>query len=75
MDNCTTASSSSMPQILINECSATAVICCVVDRYVSPRERVTDYRTPISGIHPHHLKARSISFEDANKSVATLVKV
>lgn len=28
---------------------------CVYDKYVKPREIVTDYRTEVSGIRPGHL--------------------
>lgn len=29
---------------------------CVYDKYVTPGEEVTDYRTEFSGIRPHNLK-------------------
>lgn len=29
---------------------------CIYDKYVKPTERVTDYRTAVSGIRPRHIK-------------------
>jgi RNA exonuclease 4 len=39
------------------------------DKYVRPEGRVTDFRTWVSGVTPHHLKETNgaISFETAKK--------
>ncbi|KAF9918251.1 3'-5' exonuclease [Lobosporangium transversale] len=45
----------------------------VLDLYVRPLERVTDFRTEVSGITPRHL-AKAIDFKDAQKQVADIIK-
>lgn len=46
---------------------------CVYDKYVKPREPVTDYRTPVSGIRPHHLE-NGEDFNIVQKEVAVILK-
>ena len=49
---------------------------CVYDRHVMPTERVTDYRTSVSGIRPADLKRsnpNAIAFSQACKEVAELI--
>lgn len=46
---------------------------CLYDKYVKPRERVTDYRTAVSGIYPHHLK-NGEDFLVVQKEVAEMLK-
>eukprot|EP00742_Colponemidia_sp_Colp-10_P009378 GILJ01010221.1.p1 GENE.GILJ01010221.1~~GILJ01010221.1.p1 ORF type:complete len:814 (+),score=82.71 GILJ01010221.1:65-2443(+) len=43
------------------------------DRYVRPTEKVTNYRTFVSGVRPHHLES-GIPFEQAQKEVIALFK-
>lgn len=45
----------------------------ILDSYVKPMEEVTDYRTWVSGIHPHHLK-NAPDFKSVQKKVFELVK-
>jgi RNA exonuclease 4 len=45
----------------------------VYDSYVRPRERVTDWRTHVSGIAPKHMHAAR-TFDDVQKQVAELMK-
>jgi len=45
----------------------------VLDTYVQPKEKVTDYRTWVSGIKPEHLEDAS-SFEDVTRKVADLIR-
>jgi RNA exonuclease 4 len=45
----------------------------VLDRYVKPLEPVSDYRTWVSGIHPHHLK-NAPSFQKVQRRVAKLLE-
>ncbi|POW17342.1 hypothetical protein PSTT_00570, partial [Puccinia striiformis] len=45
----------------------------VLDTYVRPKEKVTDYRTWVSGIKPQHLENAS-SFEDVTRKVADLIQ-
>jgi RNA exonuclease 4 len=44
----------------------------VLDDYVKPKERVTDYRTHVSGITKQHLTS-AITFEDVQKRVADIL--
>ncbi|KAA1114757.1 3'-5' exonuclease [Puccinia graminis f. sp. tritici] len=44
----------------------------VLDTYVQPKEKVTDYRTWVSGIKPEHLHNAS-TFEDVTRKVADLI--
>lgn len=45
----------------------------VYDSYVRPKEPVTDWRTPVSGIRPAHMAAAR-SFEDVQADVARIIK-
>ncbi|CCK72455.1 putative 3'-5' exonuclease KNAG_0K00900 [Huiozyma naganishii CBS 8797] len=45
----------------------------VLDKFVRPREKVTDWRTEISGITPSSLK-EAITFKEAQKMCADLLK-
>ncbi|KAL1923651.1 uncharacterized protein VTP21DRAFT_8631 [Calcarisporiella thermophila] len=45
----------------------------ILDRYVKPQERVTDFRTEVSGITPKHLKTAE-NFKDVQKEVAEILK-
>lgn len=45
----------------------------LLDSYVSPKEKVTDYRTWVSGITPQHL-ANASSFSEVTSKVAELIK-
>lgn len=45
----------------------------VLDEYVKPKEKVTDYRSWVSGVYPHHLKDAS-DFESVQKKIASLLK-
>jgi len=47
----------------------------VYDSYVLPQMLVTDYRTPFSGIRPHHLRpGYARSFEEVQKDVQTFLQ-
>ncbi|XP_014213755.1 RNA exonuclease 4 isoform X2 [Copidosoma floridanum] len=46
---------------------------CVYDKYVKPTEEVTDFRTAVSGIRPHHL-AKGEYFKVVQKEVADILK-
>jgi RNA exonuclease 4 len=47
----------------------------VYDSYVLPQMPVTDYRTPISGIRPHHLRpGYARSFEEVQSDVRTFLE-
>jgi RNA exonuclease 4 len=45
----------------------------VYDSYVRPKERVTDWRTHVSGVSPKHM-ITARSFDDVQKEVADLLK-
>lgn len=45
----------------------------LLDHYVRPAEKVTDYRTFVSGIEPVHLKEGAISLSQAQKQVAQML--
>ena len=45
----------------------------ILDEYVRPKERVTDWRTWVSGVAPKHMK-NAITFEEAQKKVSELFK-
>ncbi|KAG0269136.1 3'-5' exonuclease [Actinomortierella ambigua] len=45
----------------------------VLDLYVRPQERVTDFRTAVSGITPRHLATATL-FKDAQKQVADIIQ-
>lgn len=44
----------------------------VLDKFVKPRERVTDWRTWVSGVTPKHMN-QAISFEEAQTETAKLL--
>lgn len=46
---------------------------CIYDKYVKPREKVTDYRTPVSGIRPEDIE-NAEEFEVVQKEVADILK-
>lgn len=46
---------------------------CVYDKYVKPRERVVDYRTPVSGIRKEDLQ-KGEEFTTVQKEVASILK-
>lgn len=46
---------------------------CLYDKYVKPREKVTDYRTRFSGIRPANLK-NAEEFDVVQKEVADIIK-
>ena len=46
---------------------------CIYDRFVKPKEEVTDYRTKVSGVRPSDLK-RGEEFETVQKEVALLLE-
>ncbi|CCD23318.1 putative 3'-5' exonuclease NDAI_0B02830 [Naumovozyma dairenensis CBS 421] len=45
----------------------------IMDEYVKPREKVTDWRTWVSGIKSEHMK-NAISFKEAQKKTADILK-
>jgi len=45
---------------------------CVYDKYVKPREKVTDYRTHVSGIRPADI-ADGCDFKDVQKEVSDIM--
>jgi len=45
----------------------------LIDQYVQPQEKVTDYRTFVSGIEPKHLKDGAVSLSEAQKMVAQIL--
>ncbi|KAI5967546.1 REX4 [Candida margitis] len=45
----------------------------IMDEYVKPRQRVTDWRTWVSGISPWHLKF-AIKFDDARAKVESILR-
>lgn len=61
------------------ECSEVAQVCIVnedghvlLNTYVTPREKVTDYRTKISGVERHHLVGAP-PFETVQQQVADII--
>ncbi|RWS28704.1 RNA exonuclease 4-like isoform X2 [Leptotrombidium deliense] len=46
---------------------------CIYDKYVKPTEKVTNYRTSVSGIRPHHLKDGE-DFKTVQKEVFEIIK-
>ncbi|CAO3694797.1 unnamed protein product [Rhizopus microsporus] len=47
----------------------------LLDAYVKPLEKVTDYRTHVSGIEPKHLESdKAITFKEAQEKVAAIIK-
>lgn len=46
---------------------------CVYDKYVKPREKVVDYRTPVSGIRPDQLRDGE-DFTVVQTEVASILK-
>ncbi|XP_066188948.1 RNA exonuclease 4 [Sylvia atricapilla] len=46
---------------------------CVYDKYVKPTEKVTDYRTAVSGIRPQNINTGE-DFEKVQKEVAEILK-
>ena len=45
---------------------------CVYDKYVKPREKVTDYRTAVSGIRPSDIENAN-NFKDVQKEVSDIL--
>lgn len=45
----------------------------LLDQYVRPSEKVTDYRTFVSGIEPAHLKEGAVSFSEAQQQVTKVL--
>ena len=45
---------------------------CVYDKYVKPREKVTDYRTAVSGIRPSDIENAN-NFQDVQKEVSDIL--
>lgn len=45
----------------------------ILDLFVRPMERVTDFRTAVSGITPKHLLT-AVEFKDAQKQVANVIE-
>ncbi|XP_058798224.1 RNA exonuclease 4 [Phymastichus coffea] len=46
---------------------------CIYDKYVKPTEEIVDYRTPVSGIRPHHL-TNGEDFKKIQKEVSEILK-
>ncbi|ESN94985.1 hypothetical protein HELRODRAFT_87305 [Helobdella robusta] len=46
---------------------------CIYDKFVKPTERVTDYRTNVSGVRPCHLEKGS-DFKQVQREVYDLIK-
>lgn len=47
----------------------------LMDNYVKPQEKVTDYRTHVSGIEPHHLESEdAITFKEAQFKVESIIR-
>ncbi|NXP24862.1 REXO4 exonuclease, partial [Scytalopus superciliaris] len=46
---------------------------CIYDKYVKPTEKVTDYRTAVSGIRPQNINAGE-DFKTVQKEVAAILK-
>ncbi|NXM00489.1 REXO4 exonuclease, partial [Tyrannus savana] len=46
---------------------------CIYDKYVKPTEKVTDYRTAVSGIRPENISAGE-DFKTVQKEVADILK-
>ncbi|NWV84916.1 REXO4 exonuclease, partial [Dasyornis broadbenti] len=46
---------------------------CIYDKYVKPTEKVTDYRTPVSGIRPQNINTGE-DFKTVQKEVAEILK-
>lgn len=46
---------------------------CIYDNYVAPTEKVTDYRTPVSGIRPDDL-VQGTPFKHVQKEVSDILK-
>ncbi|KAM9117403.1 RNA exonuclease 4 isoform 1-T2 [Pangshura tecta] len=46
---------------------------CIYDEYVKPTEKVTDYRTAVSGIRPKDIK-KGAEFKNVQKEVADILK-
>ena len=46
----------------------------VLDEHVKPKEKVTDFRTKVSGVTRADLTTSCIGFSEANASVASLIK-
>lgn len=46
---------------------------CIYDKYVKPTDKVTDYRTAVSGIRPQHIN-KGEDFKTVQKEVAEILK-
>ncbi|XP_011504130.1 PREDICTED: RNA exonuclease 4-like, partial [Ceratosolen solmsi marchali] len=53
---------------IVNDCGV-----CIYDKYVKPMVTVKNYRTPVSGIRPHHLK-NGEDFEIVHKEVGDILR-
>ncbi|PKI85528.1 3'-5' exonuclease [Malassezia vespertilionis] len=47
--------------------------CIIYDKYVRPDEMISDFRTWVSGVAPHHMKTAT-PFEVAQREVAVIIK-
>lgn len=45
----------------------------LLDTFVKPKERVTDWRTWVSGVAPHHMN-QAVSFEEAQKQACDIIE-
>ncbi|CEP14396.1 hypothetical protein [Parasitella parasitica] len=47
----------------------------LLDCYVKPQEKVTDYRTKVSGIEPHHLESEeALTFKEAQYKTEAIIR-
>jgi RNA exonuclease 4 len=47
----------------------------LLDCYVKPQEKITDYRTHVSGIEPHHLESdKALTFKEAQFQTEAIVR-
>lgn len=48
--------------------------CCVYDKFVKPRESITDYRTAVSGITPEKVENGKSFWKTSNYSIVLCLK-